>query len=59
LSTIIQIASICLQIDDIEDALHYYLDAMTLCFAYDDHTFVQQDIGTIQRGIDACYKAGY
>jgi tetratricopeptide (TPR) repeat protein len=56
LSTIIQIASICLQIDDFEDALQYYLDAMKLCFAYDDHTFVQQDIGTIQMGIDACYK---
>jgi tetratricopeptide (TPR) repeat protein len=56
LSTIIQIASICLQIDDFEDALQYYLDAMKLCFAYDDHTFVQQDIGIIQMGIDACYK---
>jgi len=56
LSTIIQIASICLQIDDFEDALQYYLDAMKLCFAYDDHTFVLQDIGIIQMGIDACYK---
>jgi|AntRauTorckE5430_2_1112549.scaffolds.fasta_scaffold01732_4 hypothetical protein len=48
--------SICLQIDDFEDVLHYYLDAMELCFANDEYTLVLQDICTIQMGIDACYK---
>jgi tetratricopeptide (TPR) repeat protein len=57
LSTMTQIASVYLRIEKFEEALQYYLDAMKLCFSYDDHAFVQQDVGAIQQGIDACYKS--
>jgi tetratricopeptide (TPR) repeat protein len=56
LLTMIEIASVYLQMGKFEKALHYYQDAMGLCSGYDDHSFVQREIGAIQRGICACYK---